>query len=246
MVASQQAKGQPCRKYCCRISTCLVAWVDRRWRNLSLQTNGRNGDLVDVHLRNLDALGRLVDLVPPPSSARAPLGHKDSQDLFHDSFQSCETRQNRTVLGADPALPTTPTLSHLPDGGRDNAHVEGKDRAAPYYMATQQNVQLVEPDVVPSWLKPPWITSQRLEPKWLRTLSLTLSLTLSHSHSLSHSFSLSLLLSLFLSLSLTLPLTLSLSHSHSYCYSYSYSLSYSFFFVTPCETPEWAGCEGSH
>ena len=104
--------------------------------------------------------------------------------------------------GAVPAPPTTPTLSHLPNGRRDSADVG----SAPSCMATQKKVQLSEPDVIPSWLKPPWITHSDLSQNGYG---------LSYSYSYSYSFSLSLyfLLSLTLSLLLTLTLSLSLSLS---------------------------------
>ena len=109
-----------------------------------------------VLLRNLDVLGRLVDLFPPSLSARAPLG---SQDLFHDWFQSCKTRQNRTVWGLIPPYQRRRRclISRMEEETAPTSKV-GTSRPP-----TQQRKQL---------------DPQRLEPKWLRTPSLSLSLFL--------------------------------------------------------------------
>ena len=60
--------------YCCRISTYLVA------------------GLISFHRRYLHALRWGV--LRHGGDVFRDLWHKDSQNLFHDSFQSCETRQN--------------------------------------------------------------------------------------------------------------------------------------------------------
>ena len=68
--------------YCCGISTYLVAW------------------LIAFHRRYLHALRWGV--LRHGGEVLRDLWHKRSQDLFHDSFQSCETSQNRTVWGLIP------------------------------------------------------------------------------------------------------------------------------------------------
>ena len=116
--------------------------------------------------------------------------HQVLHDLGHghtDPVPSVRCVPSMKHLGADPAPPPTSEVG------------TGRPLSC---TATQENVQLFEPDVIPSWLKPPWLTHNDLSRNGYGLLSL------------SHTHSLSLLLSPSPSPfpSPTLSLTLSLTH----------------------------------
>ena len=129
-------------------------------RDLSWHHHSDVDDLVDANLRKCDVLGgHLVD----QRSRSAALAHRRSAPR-------CARPKTAPVRGTRAGAPRI-----LHEGKRNPASntVRRSD------SAEASTTQLLELDEIPSWLKPPWITSQRLVPKWLRTLSLSLSYSLS-------------------------------------------------------------------
>ena len=161
----------------CGISTCLVAWLidgaQRLMRVLGIiaievmvtvivegltSEMGVLGTLRDFlldlgHLHGPDLLAEgvrhelLWNGLHSVHSVHQGMEQKLAHHLLHNLFQSCNTFHQRDVRGLFLIFRVEK---------RDSADVGGRDRSAPSCMATQKKVQLSEPDVIPSWLKPLW------------------------------------------------------------------------------------------